>query len=292
MDLPCAFIGHGSPMNAIEQNRYTEAWKRFGASVPQPRAILVISAHWYIHATAVTVMAKPRTIHDFFGFPTALSTFEYPAPGAPDVAAELVEVVKPQWVGLDDDSWGIDHGAWSVLAHSFPAADIPVIQLSVNGMQPLEYHLNLGAALAPLRQRGVLIVASGNVVHNLAAADRSRPDLGFSWAERFDESVRSMVIDSPEDALRLAEHSDFDLAAPTPDHFIPLLYLAGLSMAGPSRPEILTEGFSYGALSMASYTLDSTDYTGSRGPLENDPGRSSPEPVGPTQPATAVNFDS
>jgi 4,5-DOPA dioxygenase extradiol len=256
--MPAVFLGHGSPMNALEFNRYTVAWAAFGASVPRPRAILVVSAHWYIGSTAVTAMPTPRTIHDFYGFPQALFDFQYPAPGSTSFAEEVAEIVKPVWVGLDHDSWGIDHGTWSVLAHAFPKADIPVVQLSINAAKPFDYHVDIGARLAPLRDSGVLLVSSGNVVHNLGGMDFSIPDGGFGWAQRFDEAVRSKMHDDPADVLTVDARPEFRLAVPTPDHFLPLLYLAGVAGSTGSIPEVLVDGYTFGSLSMTSYTLDAT----------------------------------
>jgi 4,5-DOPA dioxygenase extradiol len=253
--MPAAFIGHGNPMNALETNRYTQAWRAFGASVPRPRAILVVSAHWYINATAVTAMPRPRTIHDFFGFPQQLFDVDYPAPGLPGLAEEVSDIVKPTWVGADIDSWGIDHGTWSVLVHAFPDADIPVTQLSINADRGFDYHLELGAKLAPLRESGVLILGSGNVVHNLGGVNRDMPDAGFDWAQRFDSDAKETMLDDPLNAARLDAHRDFRHAVPTPDHFLPLLYLAGLAGASGEGTDVLVDGYAYGSLSMTAYTL-------------------------------------
>lgn len=243
-------------MNALDKNRYTDAWSSFGRSAPAPRAILVVSAHWFVPFTAVTAMARPRTIHDFFGFPKPLFEVDYPAPGAPLLAEEIAEVVKPSRVGLDHDSWGLDHGAWSVLIHAFPQANIPVVQLSLDLRRPFDWHMELGAKLAPLQERGVLIIASGNVVHNLRAIAWAKQDEGFDWARRFDEDARTLLSERPAEAASLQHHPDFAKAVPTPDHFLPLLYVAGLAAAR-GRPLLpFIDGYAYGSLSMTCYGID------------------------------------
>jgi len=251
--MPALFIGHGSPLNTLEHNGFTDSWHEIGRQLPKARAILVVSAHWFFGATAVTAMPQPRTIHDFYGFPQELFDFEYPAPGAPDVAREIAETVKPTWCGLDRDQWGFDHGTWSVLAHLNPEADVPVVQLSINALKPLHYHLELGAKLAQLRNRGILILGSGNVVHNLRTVDLARPNAAFDWAERFDDAAVAQLADDPGSALKLAENPDYDAAVPTPDHFIPLLYVAGVAAASGERMEPLVRGYAAGSISMTCY---------------------------------------
>lgn len=255
MRAPALFIGHGSPMNTLEQNGFTKAWQRMGQRLPRPRGILVVSAHWFFGATAVTAMPRPRTIHDFYGFPPELSAFEYPAPGSPEIAGEVVEAVKPTWCGLDQDQWGLDHGTWSVLAHLYPQADIPVVQLSINALKPMNYHVELGAKLAALQNKGIMVLASGNVVHNLRLVQWDKPDAAFDWAKRFDEAVLAKLGDRPGDILQVMEHPDYDAAVPTPDHFIPMLYLAGMAAARSETLDPVVRGYAMGSLSMTCYGL-------------------------------------
>src|SRR5690606_31778192 len=213
--MPAVFIGHGSPMNTLEVNRFTAAWRELGRRVPRPRAVLAISAHWRINSSAVTAMPKPRVIHDFYGFPRELFEYDYPAPGAPDIAAEIVAAVKPSYVGLDHDSWGLDHGTWSVLAHVLPEADVPGLQLSLHGGAPFDYHFDLGARLAPLRDRGIFILCSGNIVHNLGRMNRTLGDRVYDWGERFDAQVKTVMTSDPSHLPSVASHGDYGLAVPT-----------------------------------------------------------------------------
>lgn len=250
--IPSIFIGHGSPMNALDSNGYTMAWRKLGRALPRPRGILVVSAHWFIGATAVTAMQRPRTIHDFYGFPDELFAFEYPARGLPELAGEVVELAKPDWIGFDRDQWGLDHGTWSVLAHLYPQADVPVVQLSINAFKPMEYHVQLGARLAALRERGVLIVGSGNVVHNLRRIDWRNVG-GYDWAHRFDEAAAAVLGERPGDIAGLRSHPDYAAAVPTPDHFLPLLYVAGIAAESSSPVKSLVRGCTLGSVSMACY---------------------------------------
>ena len=243
--------------------------------VPRPRAILMVSAHWYVNATAVTAMARPKTIHDFFGFPQALFDVQYPAPGLPELAEEVADVVAPDYVGADHDSWGIDHGTWSVLVHAYPNADIPVVQLSINATKPPEYHLQLGAKLAALRERGVLVMGSGNVVHNLRAMDRQARDVGFDWAQGFNEKAIAIATSTPGDSVSLVRDADFLRVAPTPEHFLPFLYIAGFGAQVRQPLDVLVDGYAFGSLSMTSFVVgmappDSAPGAGGSAPLGSD----------------------
>jgi 4,5-DOPA dioxygenase extradiol len=220
-------------------------------------------------------MPRPRTIHDFFGFPRELFDVRYEPPGLPSLYEEVADIVHPAWVGADLDSWGIDHGAWSVLLHAFPDADIPVVQLSINALKSADYHLQLGAALAPLREDGVLVIGSGNVVHNLGGVSRALPDAGFDWAQRFDQSAKEFMLSNPTEVGRLDGHRDYDLAVPTPDHFLPLLYIAGIAGATSTTADVLVDGYAYGSLSMTAYTV------GMDAPVPDGSGFAAPLPDGP-----------
>ncbi|MGN2246824.1 4,5-DOPA dioxygenase extradiol [Frateuria sp. GZRR35] len=251
--LPTLFLGHGNPMNALHDNPWTQAWAALGQRLPRPRGVLSVSAHWYVPETAVTAMAAPRTIHDFGGFPRELFEVQYPAPGDPDLARRVAELLQPLEVRADL-SWGLDHGSWSVLRHVFPAADIPVVQLSIDESQPPAFHYGLGQLLRPLRDEGILLVGSGDVVHNLHAYAWGRhPVEPFDWALRFEALARELMQRGEHQPLLDYESlgRDAELSVPTPDHFLPLLYVLGAS--APGEPvSFPVEGMDGGSISMLS----------------------------------------
>jgi 4,5-DOPA dioxygenase extradiol len=249
--MPAIFFGHGNPMNALARNEWTEKWAAIGESLPRPRAVVCVSAHWYLPATLVTTQASPRTIHDFGGFPRELYEVQYPAPGSPAHALRLQELLAPFKVE-PDHRWGLDHGAWSVLCHLFPGADVPVIQLSIDETQPAAFHYELGRRLAPLREEGVLIVGSGNIVHNLHAYAWGRQQVEpLDWAVRFEARARALLEANDHEPLINYESlgRDAALSAPTPDHYLPLLYVMGARRAD-ERVSFPVEGFDGGSISM------------------------------------------
>lgn len=227
--MPVLFLGHGSPMNAIEDNEFARGWRSIGQSIPRPSAILCISAHWETRGTFVTAMEKPKTIHDFGGFPPELFAVQYPAPGSPVIAKETAEMVKSTTVGLDQ-SWGLDHGCWSVVKRLYPAADIPVLQFSLDYQQGPQYHFDLAKQLQALRKKGVLIVGSGNMVHNLGIMDWQRPESGYDWAVEANSKMKHFISNGDYSSMvnYQAQGKAFQLSIPTPEHYLPLLYALGL----------------------------------------------------------------
>jgi 4,5-DOPA dioxygenase extradiol len=247
--MPAIFFGHGSPMNAIGDNVYTRAWRRIGKETPRPKAILSISAHWYVPETGVTISTAPRTIHDFGGFPRELYQVQYPAPGEPALARRVQQLLAPLDVALDQ-RWGLDHGTWSVLRHVYPAADVPVVQLSIDETRPAAFHFEVGRRLAPLRDEGVLIAGSGNLVHNLPTWER-RPREPYDWAVRFEADAKAMM--QAGDFSPLVEYErlgrDAMLSIPTPDHYLPLLYVLA-TRQGREGLSFPVEGIDGGSVSM------------------------------------------
>jgi 4,5-DOPA dioxygenase extradiol len=230
--MPVFFMGHGSPMNAIEENEFTKGFRKMGEGIPKPTAIICVSAHWETKGTFITAMKQPRTIHDFGGFPKELFAVEYPAKGSPELANETVATIKKTTVGLDD-KWGLDHGAWSVVKHLYPNADVPVLQLSLDYTKPAQYHFELAKELAFLRTKGVLIIGSGNMVHNLGlvAWDKiNTPNYGYDWALEAREKMNQCILKSDFEPLINFKNQGkaFDLAIPTPEHYLPLLYSLAL----------------------------------------------------------------
>jgi 4,5-DOPA dioxygenase extradiol len=254
--MPAICFGHGNPMNALRSNAFTTGWAATGAAVPRPAAVLSVSAHWYVGATAVTAMSKPQTMHDFGGFPQRLYEFQYPARGDPKLASRVQELLAPIPVGMDQQ-WGLDHGTWSVLSHVFPRADIPVVQLSIDKTQPAEFHYQIGQRLAPLRDEGVLVIGTGNVVHNLSAYIWREPDREpYDWALRFERRVRQLLVANDDGALIAYETLGPDalLSCPTPDHYLPLLYVIGLRRDG-EPVSFPVEGFDGGSMSMLAVRI-------------------------------------
>lgn len=230
--MPVLFIGHGSPMNAIEENEFVSGWRSIGKTLPRPNAILCVSAHWETKGTYVTAMNKPPTIHDFGGFPKELFEVEYPAPGSPELAGETKNIVRKSEVGLDS-RWGLDHGCWSVVKHLYPNADVPVIQLSLDYFQSPQYHYDLAKELSSLRSKGVLIIGSGNMVHNLGMVSWEKmeePGYGYDWAIEANEKMKKFILSNDHKSLidYKLQGKAFNLAIPTPDHFLPLLYSLAL----------------------------------------------------------------
>lgn len=254
--MPAIFFGHGNPMNALAQNDYTRAWATLGAEMPRPRAVLCVSAHWYVPGTFVTAAPAPLTIHDFGGFPRELYEVQYPAPGSPQLAARIRELLAPLPVGTDEP-WGLDHGTWSVLCHVFPQADIPVVQLSMDKTQPAEFHYEAARRLAPLRDEGVLVIGSGNLVHNLHAYAWGRHAVEpLDWGVRFEQQARSLMLAGDHAPLVAYETlgRDARLSAPTPDHYLPLLYVLALQRDG-DKVTFPVEGFDGGSVSMLSVRI-------------------------------------
>jgi 4,5-DOPA dioxygenase extradiol len=253
--MPVLFVGHGSPMNAIETNEFSSEWKILAGELPRPNAILCISAHWETKGTFVTAMEKPQTIHDFGGFPQALFDVQYPVPGSPELADETKNMVAKTALGLDEN-WGLDHGAWSVIRVMYPKADIPVIQMSLDHYQNPQYHYDLGRELTALRQKGVLIIGSGNMVHNLRAVDWSKPKQGFDWAQEANEKFKKLIL--ANDHQQLINYKtlgrEVELSIPTPEHYLPLLYALALKSEN-EQIAFFNDKSVMGSLSMTSVRI-------------------------------------
>ncbi|MEY2829789.1 MAG: hypothetical protein RIQ33_1647 [Bacteroidota bacterium] len=258
--MPVLFMGHGSPMNAIEENEFVTGFKTIAKTLPTPQAILCISAHWLTQGTKVTAMPMPRTIHDFGGFPQALFDVQYPAKGSPELAIETKKIITTTSVELDD-KWGLDHGAWSVIKHLYPLANIPVIQMSIDYSKPASYHFNVAKQLSTLREKGVLIIGSGNIIHNLGMVDFANMDkdnYGYDWAIEARSKVNELILSNNFEPL-LDYHKlgkALQLAVPTPDHYYPLIYILGLKQTS-EKTSLFNDKLMAGSLSMTSVKFDS-----------------------------------
>jgi len=253
--MPLLFLGHGSPMNAIEENEFTRTWRNIGASLLRPRAILCISAHWETNGTYVTAMESPPTIHDFYGFPRELSEVTYPAPGSPELADDTKRLITRAIVELDR-SWGLDHGCWSVARHLYPDAGVPVIQMSLDRTKPAAWHYELARELSPLREKGVLILGSGNIVHNLGIMDWRAPQGGYDWGVEANEQLKGLIRDHQHDELMSygSLGKEVRLAVPTPEHYIPLMYILGLQRTR-EVVQFSNDKTVYGSIAMTSVRI-------------------------------------
>ena len=256
--MPVLFIGHGNPMNAIGENEFVAGWRAVVQTFPKPNAILCISAHWETRGTFVTAMEKPKTIHDFGGFPRELYDMQYPAPGSPELAKEIKRIIRKTEVGLDN-KWGLDHGCWSVLKRIYPDADVPVIQLSLDASRPADYHYDLAREFSPLREQGILIIGSGNMVHNLRLIDWEKmdePGFGHDWAIEANEKMKKYILTDDHQSLinYRSQGKAFDLAIPTPEHFLPLLYVLALKEED-EKVEFFNDKPIMGSLTMTSLKI-------------------------------------
>ena len=258
--MPVLFVGHGSPMNAIEENQFVSGFRKMSKSLPRPNAILCISAHWETKGTLVTAMDKPRTIHDFGGFPRALYEVQYPAPGSPELAKETQKLISKTHVELDD-AWGLDHGAWSVIRHLYPNEDVPVIQMSLDFTQPARHHYELARELSRLRQKGVLIIGSGNMVHNLGRVDwkKLNEEFAFDWAIEANEKMKSHILKGEHQKLIdfRSQGKAFDMAIPTPEHYLPLLYALALQEEN-DQVSLFNDKPLAGSLTMTSLKIETS----------------------------------
>jgi 4,5-DOPA dioxygenase extradiol len=256
--MPMLFVGHGSPMNAIEENEFVNGWREVARTIPTPEAILCISAHWETRGTYVTSMEKPRTIHDFGGFPQELFEIQYPVPGSPELAKEIIKTVTSTEI-LPDEKWGLDHGCWSVLMRMYPETNIPVVQLSLDYTKPPQHHYDLAKQLSPLRSKKILIIGSGNMVHNLRLVDWSKleePELGYDWALEANDKIKRMILSADHEALinYSSQGKSLALSIPTPEHFLPLLYVLSLKERN-EKAEIFNDKAVMGSLTMTSLKI-------------------------------------
>jgi len=256
--MPVLFLGHGSPMNAIEENQFVRGFRNIGKDIPRPNAVICVSAHWETSGTFVTAMEKPRTIHDFSGFPEELFAVQYPAPGRPELAKEIKNTIKKTNVGLDE-KWGLDHGCWSVLKHLYPDADVPILQISLDYNQTAKYHYELAKELSSFRTKGVLIIGSGNMVHNLGmvAWDKlSSTEYGYDWAIEANERMKRFILNGDHQSLinYQSQGRSIDLAVPTPEHFLPLLYALALKEEN-ENVSLFNDKCVAGSLSMTSLKI-------------------------------------